>query len=67
MKTRYMRVFLRLVLDKPANHCRKYLAYIMLIPIHLAGLTDFLTLDKPVIADISTQNLILLGKRHARY
>ena len=67
MKTRYMRVFLRLILNKPANHCREYLAQTLLIPVYLAGLSDFLTLDKPVIADIRTQNLILLGKRHARY
>ena len=67
MKTRYMRVFLRLSLDKPANHCRKYMARKVLKSIHLAGLSEFLTLNKPVIADLGTQNLILLGKRHGRY
>jgi len=67
MKTRFMRVFLRLVLQRPANHCRKYLAQTLLLSIYLTGLSDFLTLDKPVIADLGTQNLILLGKRHARY
>ena len=67
MKTRYMRVFLRLVLNKPANHCRKHLAQTLHKFIYLAGLSGFLTLDNSVIADQKTQNFILLGKRYARY
>jgi hypothetical protein len=55
------------VLGDPAKHCRGYMARKVLKSIHLAGLSKFLTLDKPVIADLGTQNLILLGKRHGRY